>query len=80
MALRKAKKKASKAKKPKGTVLSRAPLVRLLKESGVERVAGFDLEVVVTESLKRKFKALAKLLKAQGKKTLSKEMLEAALA
>ena len=79
MAARKTKSK-KKAKAPKGTVLSRAPLVRLLKESGVERVAGFELEVVVTEALKRKFKALAKLLKAQGKKTLSKEMLEAALA
>ncbi len=77
-ARRKAKK--SSRKSAKGTVLSRAPLVRLLKESGVERVAGFELEAVVTEHLKRKFKALAKLLKAQGKKTLSKEMLEAALA
>lgn len=78
MAVRKSK--AKKKAKPKGTVLSRAPLVRLLKESGVERVAGFDLENVVTDALKRKFKALAKLLKAEKKKTLSKEMLEAALA
>ena len=73
-------KKSKSKKKPKGTVLSRAPLVRLMKESGVQRVSGFDVENVVTDSLKRKFKALAKLLKAEKKKTLSKEMLEAALA
>ncbi len=64
----------------KKSVLPNATLVRIAKESGVQRVAGFEIGEVVTKSLRRKFESITKLLKKEKKKTMTKEMLEAALA
>jgi len=64
----------------KKSVLPKATIVRIAKESGVKRVEGFEAGEVVTKALRRKFEAIAKLLKKEKKKTMTKEMLEAALA
>ncbi len=64
----------------KKTVLPNATVVRIAKESGIPRVAGFGAGEVVTKALRKKFEAIAKLLKKEKKKTLTKELLEAALA
>jgi histone H3/H4 len=61
--------------------LSVAPLKRIAKKAGVERVAGdFDLAAAVENALIAKFRAANAALKAAGKKTLTKEFVDAALA
>jgi len=60
--------------------LSTAPLKRIAKEAGVERVAGdADIAAVVEAALKVKFAKAAKVLASMGKKTMTKELLEAVL-
>ncbi len=60
--------------------LATAPLKRIAREAGIERISS-DAEIAaVTEAaLKAKFAKAAKVLAASGKKTLTRELLEAVL-
>ena len=60
--------------------LPTAPLKRIAKDAGIERVAAdADIAAVTEAALKAKFAKAAKVLSAMGKKTLTKELLEAVL-
>jgi len=61
--------------------LPEAPLIRIVKKAGIERVAG-DSEIaeVVEKALIEKFKRAKSALDKVGKSTLTKEFVELALA